>query len=296
MGLSLSADLALRERIMERLAHLRDQSGGTVTRDQLTKFDFDGEQRRLVDASRGIWNPRDLNATLSIISSPDGPYDDRQVDRGFFVYAYRAGSTDGDNRKLRAAIEPSMPMILLLKLKAGLFVPVFPVFAVADNPKARHFLIALDESLRFIEHPENLSEPVKQYAEQVTRRRLHQPVFRASVIRAYETRCAVCHLQHGELLDAAHIVPDSDDAGLPLVSNGLSLCKIHHAAYDQNLLGIRPDSVVEINQALLAERDGPMLKYGLQQMHGAAIALPRRKVERPNTDALAWRYEQFKAS
>ena len=71
MGLSLSADLALRERIMERLAHLRDQSGGTVTRDQLTNFVFDGEQRRLVDASRGIWNPRDLNTTLSIISSPD---------------------------------------------------------------------------------------------------------------------------------------------------------------------------------------------------------------------------------
>jgi putative restriction endonuclease len=296
MVLSLSADLALRERIMVRLAHVADQSGGTITREQLTNFDIDGDKRRLVDASRGIWNPRDLNTTLSIISSPDGPYDDRQVDRGFFVYAYRAGSTNGDNRKLRAAIELSMPMILLRKLKAGLFVPIFPVFAVADDPVLHHFLIALDESLRFIDHSKNLPEPVKQYAEQITRRRLHQPVFRASVIRAYETRCAVCHLQHGELLDAAHILPDSDDAGLPQVSNGLSLCKIHHAAYDQNLMGIRPDSVVEINRSLLEEQDGPMLKYGLQQMHGTAIALPRRKAERPDADALAWRYEQFKAS
>lgn len=296
MGLSLSADLALRERIMERLSQLRDHSGGTVTRDQLTYFEIDGQQRRLVDASRGIWNPRDLNTTLSIISSPTGPYDDRQVDQGFFVYAYRAGSANGDNRKLRAAIEFGMPLILLHKLRAGLFVPIFPVFAIADDPAARHFLIALDESLRFIEHPQNLSEPVKQYAEQVTRRRLHQPVFRASVIRAYETRCAVCHLQHGELLDAAHILPDSTEAGLPLVSNGLSLCKIHHAAYDQNLLGIRPDRVVEINKGLLEERDGPMLKYGLQQMHGTTISLPRRRIEQPNADALAWRYELFKAS
>jgi len=189
-----------------------------------------------------------------------------------------------------------MPLIFLHKLKANLFVPIFPVFAIADAPAARHFLIALDESLRFIEHPQNLTEPVKRYAEQVTRRRLHQPVFRASVIRAYETRCTVCHLQHGELLDAARILPDSDESGVPHVSNGLSLCKIHHAAYDQNLLGIRPDRVVEINKALLEERDGPMLKYGLQQMHGTTITLPRRMVERPNADALAWRYEQFKAS
>lgn len=116
------------------------------------------------------------------------------------------------------------------------------------------------------------------------------------MIRAYETRCTVCHLQHGELLDAAHILPDSHEGGLPRTSNGLSLCKIHHAAYDQNLMGIRPDHVVEINRDLLEERDGPMLRYGLQQMHGSTITLPRRKIEHPDTNALAWRYEQFKAS
>ncbi|MGZ0152748.1 HNH endonuclease [Kribbella sp. WER1] len=189
-----------------------------------------------------------------------------------------------------------MPIILLHKLKASLFVPIFPVFAVADDPAARHFLIALDESLRWMPRPDNPSTEVKQYAEQVTRRRLHQPVFRASVIRAYQTQCAVCRLQHGELLDAAHILPDSHENGMPHVSNGLSLCKIHHAAYDRNLMGIRPDNVVEINRELLAERDGPMLKYGLQQMHGSTIAVPRRRLDRPDPDALAWRYAQFQAS
>lgn len=295
MVLSPSDDLKLRERIMVRLAHVRDQGGGVVTRDQLSKFDIDGGQRRLIDQSRGIWNPRDLNATLSIVSSPDGPYDDREVDEGYFVYSYRIGSTDGDNRKLRAAIGLSLPLIMLRKLKAGIFVPIFPVFVVEDNQEARHFLIALDESLRFVK-PQALDIRAKEYAQKLTRTRLHQPWFRASVIRAYETRCAVCRLQHGELLDAAHIVPDSDEAGVAHVSNGLSLCKIHHAAYDQNLMGIRPDSVVEINRELLEERDGPMLKYGLQQMHGTTITLPRRKIERPSTDALELRYEQFLAS
>lgn len=294
--LSLSDELALRERILERLAHLCDQSGGTVTRVQLANFEIDGERLPLIDQGRGIRNPRDFRATLSILSKPDGQYDDRQVDQGYYVYAYQRDSAEGDNRKLRAAIEPSLPMILLRWLEAGVFVPIFPVYAVADDPAARLFLIALDESLRFIPNPQNLKEQVKQYAEQVTRRRLHQPVFRASVIRAYETRCAVCHLHHGELLDAAHILPDSHEDGVPHVSNGLSLCKIHHAAYDQNLMGIRPDNVVEINRDLLEERDGPMLTYGLQQMHGSTITVPRRKPERPNPEALAFRYDQFKAS
>ncbi len=294
--LSLSDELVLRERILERLAHLRDQSGGTVTRAQLASFQIDGERLPLIDQGRGIRNPRDFHATLSIVSKPDGPYNDHQVDQGYYVYAYQRDTDEGDNRKLRAAIEPSLPMILLRWLKDGVYVPIFPVYAVADDRAARQFLIALDESLRFIPNPQNLKEQVKRYAEQVTRRRLHQPVFRASVIRAYQTRCAVCHLHHGELLDAAHILPDSHEDGVPHVSNGLSLCKIHHAAYDQNLMGIRPDRVVEINRELLEERDGPMLKHGLQQMHGSTITLPRRKLEHPNPDALAWRYDQFKAS
>jgi hypothetical protein len=121
--------------------------------------------------------------------------------------------------------------------------------------------------------------------------RLHQPEFRGRVIRAYRTQCTVCTLRHGELLDAAHIIADSDSAGAPVVSNGLSLCKIHHAAYDRNLLAVRPDYVVEINKSLLAEIDGPMLKHGLQEMHGRSIVLPVRRSERPDRDRLEQRYD-----
>ncbi|WFR74686.1 HNH endonuclease signature motif containing protein [Prescottella defluvii] len=59
-------------------------------------------------------------------------------------------------------------------------------------------------------------------------------------MRAYETRCAVCSLAHGSLLDAAHIVSDGHDAGIASVRNGLALCKIHHAAFDVRILGITP--------------------------------------------------------
>ncbi len=50
----------------------------------------------------------------------------------------------------------------------------------------------------------------------------------------------MCRLKHVDLLDAAHILSDSD-GGQPVVTNGLSLCKIHHAAYDRGIVGVRPD-------------------------------------------------------
>lgn len=129
-----------------------------------------------------------------------------------------------------------------------------------------------------------------------TKRRLHQPVFANQVMRAYETRCAVCSLGHRRLLDAAHVIPDSHPDGLPVVSNGLALCKIHHAAYDQNFLGIRPDYVVEIHHRLLKEQDGPMLLHGLQEHHGAGLRqIPRARAEKPSPERLEVRYAQFRS-
>lgn len=116
------------------------------------------------------------------------------------------------------------------------------------------------------------------------------------MIRAYEKRCAVCALNHPELLDAAHIVPDSEDAGIAAVRNGLSLCKIHHAAFDQGFLGIRPDLVVQIRTDLLEERDGPMLLHGLQGRHGQPLmSVPRSRIERPNPQLLRQSSERFQA-
>lgn len=79
------------------------------------------------------------------------------------------------------------------------------------------------------------------------------------------------------------------------VTNGLALCKIHHAAYDRNLLGITPDYEVRIDTELLKEVDGPMLRYGLQDMHGQKLTLPARSSERPARDSLARRFAEFSA-
>jgi putative restriction endonuclease len=60
---------------------------------------------------------------------------------------------------------------------------------------------------------------------------LHQASFRDAVLSAYGGRCAISHLPEPRLLDAAHIVMDADEQlGQPVMSNGLPLSKVHHAA------------------------------------------------------------------
>lgn len=288
---------ALRELVFEWVRTRAEANGGFLHREELLGFTIDGRRLPVIDYSRGIRNPAEFTSTLSIVSSATGPYDDVEADDGLFHYAYAPGGPDsGDNRKLRSAMETGTPLILFRKEQRNIYTPVLPVYVVDDRPEDRTFLVAFDESFRFMGSVRDLSEPQREYAHRLARQRLHQPAFRTRVLTAYRTRCAVCTLRHGSLLDAAHIVPDSEPLGAPTTPNGLSLCKIHHAAYDQNMLGISPDYTVSIDEDLLAEVDGPMLKHGLQEMHGRAITLPDRHADRPDRDHLAWRWERFAAA
>jgi Predicted restriction endonuclease len=109
----------------------------------------------------------------------------------------------------------------------------------------------------------------------------------------------------------ASSTPDSDAVGEPVVSNGVALCKLHHAAFDRFFFTIRPDYVIEVRPSVLRESDGPMLVVGLQQIngqqihgqqihgqqiHGQQIHLPRRLIDLPDRARLERRYEQFGAA
>ncbi len=289
-----AVEAALRARVIAWVRERADANGGFLHRQELLGFRIDGRDLPVIDYSRGIRNPAAFSSTLSIVSAADGPYDDTESEDGLLHYAYRKGDPwSGDNRKLRTAMETGQPLILFRKEVANYYTPVMPVYVVDDEPENRQFIIALDESFRFMGEVRGLTEPQREYARRLARQRLHQPAFRTRVLLAYETRCAVCELRHGSLLDAAHIVPDSEERGLPTTSNGLSLCKIHHAAYDQNMLGVSSAYRVSINRDLLDEIDGPMLKHGLQEMHGRTIVLPKHEKDRPDRELLAWRWVRF---
>ena len=293
--MDLESERALRHEIMSELAGRLTETDRIITRDELSSFQVGSRGSiRLIDTTRGIRNPADLQATLSVVSDPNGPYNDRYDDTGLFRYSYRAGPVEGDNTKLRRAVELQLPIILLRKIQPGLYMPVFPVYVIADDLPQREFVLVLDEDLLELVTDPGIEKPLqRRYAERAAWVRVHQPEFRIRVLAAYRTYCAVCRLHRRVLLDAAHIVKDRHERGDAVTPNGLSLCKIHHAAYDQDLLGITPDYQVRINTELLEEIDGPMLQHGLQEMHGTAITVPRRPADRPDRERLDLRYSEF---
>ncbi|QMW64919.1 restriction endonuclease [Mumia sp. ZJ1417] len=294
----LSVELLKREALMHAIAAEFTQTA-VLTSKWLGRVDFGFGPERIKDVGKGIWNPASYAGTLTIVSDPDGEYDDGAHGDSLYRYAYekRPAGQDprgGSNVKLRRAMQLGLPIIMLRKIHDGQFAPVMPVYVVKEEPEHQRFLLALDESLRFLPDPAHLTEDQRRYVERVVRQRLHQPEFRARVLGAYELKCAVCDLKKAPLIDAAHITADGAEDGLPVVANGLALCKIHHAAYDENILGISPDYVVHINGGVLSEVDGPMLKYGLQQMDRRALWVPRRAAHRPDKERLAHRFEAFK--
>ena len=267
-------------------------------------FDFKGVRVPLV-SMQGIFKPKVCELPLSIRTAIDGPYDDRAGDEGRFLYAYRGSDPNHrDNAGLRELMRRWIPLVYFFGLLPGRYLAAWPVFVVADEQRALTFTIQLDDAavLDFDVTAASVAlsyEPGgderRRYVTRELQVRLHQRSFRERVLRAYRSRCAVCRLRHHELLDAAHIVPDSE-AGAPRVPNGLALCKLHHAAFDKLFVGVRPDGVIEVRRDILEEEDGPMLLHGLKRLHRTRLHAPRRTDDRPDPDLLEIRYARFVAA
>lgn len=267
--------------------------GYEISRSELLNYSFRGERIPLLDTGRGIRNPATFRSTLSIMSGwKANKYNDFEDENGWIEYSYR-DQIGGDNLKLINACELGEPIVYFRAVREGHYIPYFPVVPIND-PDKRVVRFPLTEELALLGDPADYGPPQRRYAETVVRTRLHQPIFRARVLHAYQDSCSICCLKHTKLLDAAHIIPDAQTHGVPEVSNGIALCKIHHAAFDHLLLAISPEYKVQINRELLAEVDGPMLRYGLQEMHGHRIHVPRNQKLQPDRERLAERFELFK--
>jgi putative restriction endonuclease len=299
-------DAAVRLRAFDFLGEQRRRSGDApLPRGVLERgFDFDGRRVPLL-GPQGIFRPAVLpSVPLSITTAPlvegrERPYDDAFADTGLLAYRYRG--TDPNHREnvgLRTAMARQIPLIYFHGIVPGFYEPAWPVYIVADDPQSLSFSVAVDDRIAApstwqAQDPAALTAR-RAYITAVVQRRVHQQSFRLRVLQAYQRCCAVCRLRHGELLEAAHILPDGHPRGEPIVPNGLALCKLHHAAFDAHILGVTPDLTIELRQDVLDEADGPMLTHGLQGFQGSLIGVPHARQLRPNRDFLAERYELFR--
>lgn len=293
-------ELAIREALFSHLDELVVTSADeTLTWDQTASFEFYGETIPIRQTrGSGINKPASLDGALSITTTftPFGkepPYNDFEGDDGHPRYKYQGSDPDlYTNRSLRVCMEYGLPLVYFVAVLRGIYKPIYPIFVIADNINRLEVTLGFSRSEVGFD-TSTLSPLEKSYALTETRRRLHQPVFRERVLHAYSSSCAVCSIKHRELLDAAHIISDSKPKGDPIVPNGISLCKIHHAAFDGNLIGIRPDYKIVVNADLLNEVDGPMLRHGIQEIHGSTIQLPHSLKLKPDTERLDIRFHEF---
>lgn len=304
--MALDQDWEIRLAAFDALRRISET--GVVTRDQMSAgFEFEGQRIPFALKARGIWRPSVMQTpgaalsvtTASIRKGVKPKYDDQIGGENWFAYRYQGDDpTAWDNVAVRTAYELKRPIIYFYGVGPGLYEAIYPAYVVADDPAALTFSVAADApglgTATLLEG--GGAEPLKEYATRQVKSRLHQHRFRELVLGAYGSRCTICRLAKTPLLDAAHIIADRDERGRPEIPNGLSLCKIHHTAYDVNILGITPGFRVEIRRDILKERDGPMLKHGLQELDGSVITLPRNPTDRPNPEYLEERYAAFRAA
>lgn len=129
---------------------------------------------------------------------------------------------------------------------------------------------------------------VREVVVSQVRKRLRDRAFARIVIRAYETKCAVCGepLRKGPLseLEGAHIRPvDQDGPDDP--KNGISLCRRHHWALDHGFFTLSDSAVVQ----WLAPAPDPHkeVKDGLQ------LLVPEAEAWRPHVEYLGWHRREW---
>lgn len=295
-----ATDSTIRSAAFDWLTEQVDLHGDVLPREILEEgFEFRGERITLLGPS-GIWKPRILDLPISITSTPRGPYADRHGEDGLLLYKYRGTDPKHrDNRGLREVMRRRLPLIYFFGIIPGRYLAVWPIFIVGDDPAGLDFTVAVDDAnhVDLVGGEPAVSENEamirRRYVTTIVRRRLHQRTFRERVLDAYRRECSFCHFRHDELLDAAHIAADSTPEGEPRISNGLALCRLHHAAFDRHFVGLRPDLTLSVRPDLLAEVDGPTLVHGIQSLQGQPIGLPRSSSQRPDLSLVEARYAEF---
>lgn len=293
-------DAEIRNAVFTWLVNQTSIHGTVLPRRPLLERGFYYKEVRIpMLGAAGIFKPKALKYPLSITSTPDSEYADQILPNELLSYSYRGTNpTFWDNVALKNAMRDRIPIVYFLGLATNRYLATWPVYIIGADDNALQFHVSLDECKNILRdvHDYQISEDLeiqKKYSQAIVLQRIHQHKFRERVLEAYQTSCAFCNLKHRELLDAAHIIPDSEPDSSQSVSNGLSLCKLHHAAFDSLFIGVTPDYKIIVRDDILLESDGPVLLHGLINLHGAVLKIPSKKILKPNPEYLDWKFKKF---
>lgn len=174
----------------------------------------------------------------------------------------------------------------------------FPEYVVTQLNRNPELLRTIAETILEQNFPETLHQdildavgldltiaPVSQVVKPAKKR---DPLFRESILKAYEYQCAVCgfsvRLRHQLLaLEAAHIM--WHQAGGPDVEvNGLALCSTHHKLFDMGAFTV----TAELKMLVSDEVNGTGAQDWILQHNGKIIKPPQKKAFYPNPEYTTW--------
>ncbi len=123
--------------------------------------------------------------------------------------------------------------------------------------------------------------------------RLAQQAFKAVVLNAYHGHCAITGTKIRPVLQAAHIRPVTV-GGENRLDNGVLLRSDVHTMFDRGYLAVDPSYRLRVSPRLRDEFGNGEQFY---QKAGQVIALPGRRLDRPQREFLEWHIDTvFKAS
>lgn len=133
---------------------------------------------------------------------------------------------------------------------------------------------------------ENIKDNKRKIVISKIARKYRAADFRSRILTAYKHCCAFCGIQL-KLIDAAHIIPVASDLSTDETNNGIALCKLHHCAYDRNLISFNTDYIIEISSSEKSRLLADELSGGYDSFKEnllASIILPENTHDHPSTE------------
>jgi len=218
-----------------------------LSRPSLESFSLGGKRIPLV-GPQGIWKPAVCELPLSITTVASLPYPDAMDEQiGRLSYAYRG--TDPyhrDNVGLRTAHAERVPLVYFHSFVPGSYVASYPAFVVGDDPSSLMFAVQVDDISSAYANAtnqvaDNGAEARREYVTRAVRQRLHQELFRERVLRGVPGEMRTVQPPSSGVARCGPHHARQPPEGDPVVSNGVALCKLHHAAFDRLFFAVRPD-------------------------------------------------------
>ena len=290
------------------IENLIRQQGDIVPWSSISRGFFVGKENVLfANQVRGIFKPAQLNdgAALSIKSTRpsragrSAQYDDEIIEDGMLHYKFqRSHPNSADNQLLKRAYQLQLPLIYFSGLADAVYQVFYPVFVNQIDTEGMEALMVWrtgddrQDPCSFVVNDTNHSLRQRTAANQLQHARA-----RASVLSAYDFRCAFSKLPIGSLLKAAPIIYGADKRGISAVNNAICMSVLHQAAFDAHLIGVSPDGVVKTSR-LLSEPRHAMLRRQLSGFINGnpTIHLPKSRKLWPDRDCLNERFKQFDAA